>query len=65
MEVFIISIAIIIYLAIFIFGYREDYKRNPKEFVRTIIGMPIAFFFANFGFKDIEEKIKKWTESKS
>ncbi len=33
------GIWIIVLLAYFYFGYRDDYKRNPKEFKQTIIAV--------------------------
>jgi heme/copper-type cytochrome/quinol oxidase subunit 2 len=28
---------VIFLLAVIIFGYREDYKRNPRKFIRTFL----------------------------
>ena len=47
--------------AFFYFGYYQDYKRNKREFLRTIIGMPIGFIASMFGFYSISKKIKDWT----
>ncbi|WGH76022.1 hypothetical protein P8625_02305 [Tenacibaculum tangerinum] len=64
MTTFFVVLAISVYMAIFIFGYREDYKRNPKEFFRTLVAMPVGMFLSYFGFKKLEAKLKKWTEEK-
>ena len=47
----------------FYFGYKDDYKRNPKEFKKTIIGVPIGLLSASFGFFGISNLIKKWINS--
>ena len=33
----------------FYFGYKDDFKRNPKEFIKTIIGVPIGILSSLFG----------------
>lgn len=50
--------------AYFYFGYYQDYKRNPKEFLRTIIGMPAGFVSTMFGFSNLNQKIKNWANGK-
>ena len=32
---------VILFLAFFYFGYRDDFRRNKKEFVGTVIGVII------------------------
>ena len=55
----------IILFGIFLYwAYLPDYKRNPKEFWRTIIGMPIGMLFGGIGFGGLNEKIKKWAVGK-
>jgi hypothetical protein len=49
-------------LSIFLFGYKKDYQRNPKEFLKTIIGMSFVFILSLFGGNFIDKKIKKWTK---
>jgi hypothetical protein len=44
----------------FYFGFYQDYKRNPKEYIRTIIGMPLGIFANTFGWKNLDAKLKKW-----
>ena len=46
----------------FYFGYRDDYRRNPKEFVRIIIGVPVSFVANIFGMHIISGKIRKWIQ---
>lgn len=57
---FLISFIILFVFAFFYFGYYQDYKRNPKEFLKTIIGMPIGFLANMFGFSNLNQKIKDW-----
>ncbi|SNR16071.1 hypothetical protein [Tenacibaculum jejuense] len=59
--VFIISV-ISIYLFIFIWGYSYEFKKGPKAFFKTIIGMPIAMLLSYIGFPELDKKIKDWTE---
>jgi hypothetical protein len=37
-----------------------DYRRNPKEFWRTLIGMPIGMLLGGLGYSTLNDKIKKW-----
>ncbi len=46
-------------IAFFYFGYRHDYRRNPKEFKRTIIGMPISLFSFMNGIPFISDWVRK------
>ncbi|WP_442266437.1 hypothetical protein ACSIGC_01630 [Tenacibaculum sp. ZS6-P6] len=62
MEIVFIIIVISTYLFIFIWGYSYEYKKNPKGFLKTIIGMPIAMFASYMGFPELDKKIKDWTE---
>ena len=57
---YLVLIIIIILLGIFFYwAYFPDYKRNPKEFWRTLIGMPIGMLLGGIGFRDLNEKIRK------
>ena len=58
--VFILFVFVFIY-----FGYYQDYKRNPRDFTRSIIGMPIGMILETFGFKTLNEKLKKWVNEDS
>jgi hypothetical protein len=62
MEIFFGIIVLLIYISIFLFGYKKDYQRNPKEFLKTIIGMSFVFILSLFGGNFIDKKIKKWTK---
>lgn len=58
---YIITPLLIILFGMFLYwAYLPDYKRNPKEFWRTIFGMPVGMLLSLFGFKDLNEKIRKW-----
>ena len=59
----IISFFILFFGAFIYFGYYQDYKRNPKEFIRSIIGMPIGLLASFFGLKEIDERLKKWANN--
>ena len=65
MEYVILAIFIILFGAFFYWAYLPDYRRNPKEFWRTLIGMPIGMLFGGFGYPGLNEKIKKWASGKS
>lgn len=43
----------------FYFGYKDDYKRNPKEFVTTVIGVFVEGVGWFFGFIGITKFFKK------
>lgn len=58
-------ILLILFVATFLFlyiyyGYYQDYKRNPKEFRRSIIGMPLGLIAALAGEREISDKLKNW-----
>jgi|TARA_R110000751_G_scaffold93861_1_gene183257 hypothetical protein len=62
---YLIITALIILFGIFLYwAYLPDYKRNPKEFWRTLIGMPIGMLLGGIGFRDLNEKIRKWAVGK-
>lgn len=64
MKGFLLIIFIVLFVFAFIyFGYYQDYKRNPKEFVRTIIAMPVGFVAEVLGFKLLSEKLKRWANN--
>jgi len=60
-EFIIISILIILFGGFLYWAYLPDYRRNPKEFWRTLIGMPIGMLLGGFGFRNLNEQIRKWT----
>lgn len=59
-EIIIISILILLFLAFLYWAYLPDYRRNPKEFWRTLIGMPIGILLGSLGLGILNEKLKKW-----
>jgi hypothetical protein len=64
-EFIIISVLIILFGGFLYWAYLPDYRRNPKEFWRTLIGMPIGMLLGGIGFTDLNDKIKKWTLKKN
>jgi len=61
-EFIIISILIILFGGFLYWAYLPDYRRNPKEFWRTLIGMPIGMLLGGIGFRDLNEQIRKWAD---
>ena len=59
-EFIIIGVLIILFGGFLYWAYLPDYRRNPKEFWRTLIGMPIGMLLGGIGFKDLNEQIRKW-----
>jgi len=49
----------IIFIVFLYFGYKEDYKRDPKEFFKIIIGLPIVIISSFMGFFGIGHSITK------
>ena len=64
-EFLIISVLIILFGGFLYWAYLPDYRRNPKEFWRTLIGMPIGMLLGGIGFTDLNDKIKKWALKKN
>lgn len=60
MEYLVITVLIILFGLFLYWAYLPDYKRNPKEFWRIIIGMPIGMLLGGIGFGELNDKIKKW-----
>ena len=44
------------------FGYKEDYKRNPKGFLKTIVAVPIGVISYFMGLPVILNLMKRWTK---
>lgn len=65
MTVIIIILAVLIFGGILYWAYLPDYRQNPREFWRTLIGMPIGMLLAGLGFRELDERIKKWALSKT
>jgi hypothetical protein len=59
-EFIILSVLIILFVGFLYWAYLPDYRRNPKEFWRTLIGMPIGMLLGGIGFGELNERIKKW-----
>ena len=64
-EFIIISVLIVLFGGFLYWAYLPDYRRNPKEFWRTLIGMPIGMLLGGIGFTDLNDKIKKWALKKN
>ena len=64
-EFIIISVLIVLFGGFLYWAYLPDYRRNPKEFWRTLIGMPIGMLLGGIGFTDLNDKIKKWALKKT
>ncbi len=64
-EFIIISVLIILFGGFLYWAYLPDYRRNPKEFWRILIGMPIGMLLGGIGFTDLNDKIKKWALKKN
>ncbi len=60
---FVMAILIILFGAFLYWAYLPDYKRNPRGFWRTILGMPIGMLLGAIGFTNLNERIKKWARS--
>ena len=59
-EFIIIAVLIILFGGFLYWAYLPDYRRNPKEFWRTLFGMPIGMLLGGIGFNELNEQIKKW-----
>lgn len=62
-EFIIIAILIILFGGFLYWAYLPDYRRNSKEFWRILIGMPIGMLLGGIGYKNLYDKIRKWTLS--
>ncbi|MCF1192036.1 hypothetical protein LRR18_10620 [Mangrovimonas sp. AS39] len=56
----IISVFIILFGGFLYWAYLPDYRIDPKEFWRTLIGIPIGMLLSILGFGALNELIKKW-----
>jgi hypothetical protein len=64
-EFIIILILIVLFGGFLYWAYLPDYRRNPKEFWRTLIGMPVGMLLGGIGFNNLNEKVKKWATNNS
>ena len=62
---FILLFGIAFCVSYIYFGYYQDYKRNPKEFTRSIIEMPLGMLARTLGFILLDEKLKNWANGKT
>jgi hypothetical protein len=60
MEYIFLAILIILFGIFLYWAYLPDYERNPIEFWRTLIGMPVAILFGGIGHRHLYEKIRNW-----
>ena len=56
-----LSIGVILILYLY-FGYKEDCKRNPKGFLKTIVAVPIGVISYIMGLPVILNLMKRWTK---
>lgn len=63
-DIFAYSIIGIVMILFFYFGYKNDYKRNSKEFIKTIIGVPIGMLSSIYGLFGLVDWIRKWIKNK-
>lgn len=54
------SIIIILFIAFLYYGYKDDYQKNPGEFWRTLIVMPLSFVMSLFGLTCFSNRLKRW-----
>ncbi|EDM43983.1 hypothetical protein SCB49_10347 [unidentified eubacterium SCB49] len=59
-KIIIISILVILFAGFLYWAYLPDYRRNPKEFWRTLIGMPLGMLLGGLGYPSLNDKLKKW-----
>ena len=59
-EVFIVLILVFLFAAFLYWAYLPDYRRNRKEFWRTLVGMPIGMIIGGLGYPKVNDRIKKW-----
>ena len=56
-----LSIGVILTLYLY-YGYKEDYKINPKGFLKTIVAVPIGVISYIMGLPVILNLMKRWTK---
>ncbi len=64
MKYLIIIFLVVLFIAFLYWAYLPDYRRNPREFWRTIIGMPIGMLLGGIGLTELNDLIKKWALKK-
>lgn len=59
------TIIILSIFALFLyFGYKDDFKRNPNEFSRTLIGTILTIISTLLGIFVLISFFKKWLKNK-
>lgn len=61
----LISIVIILFIGFLYWAYLPDYRRNPKEFWHTIVGIPIEIILGGYFATKLYELMEKWPFGKS
>ena len=64
-EALILSVLLLLFIVFLYWAYIPDYRREPKEFWRTLIGMPIGMLLGGLGYPRINEKIRKWASKET
>ena len=59
-DIFWIIFCVGMVIAFFYFGYRHDYRRNSKEFKRSIIVIPLTALSFFYGLPYVSGWIAKW-----
>ena len=62
--IIVLSILGILFVWFLYWAYLPDYKRDPEDFKKTLIGMPLSIAASFFGMSGIGEKIKQWANRK-
>jgi hypothetical protein len=62
-EFIILLFFILLFVVYIYFGYYQDYKRNPKDFTRSIIGMPLGIIAKSLGLNSVDKHLKKWANN--
>lgn len=59
-DILAILVLVAIIVLFFYYGYKDDFSRNPKKFLKTILGVPIGIFNSILGLLGINTFIKEW-----
>ena len=60
METFYFILALIGFALLLYFGYRDDFRRDPKGFVKTVFGVFLGIFSLSIGLFGLSGLIRKW-----
>ena len=66
MEYLIVIVSVFLFGAFLYWAYLPDYRREPKTFWKTILGVfsTILLGMSGFNFSEILKRIKKWASGK-